>query len=95
MVKFRELVNWHILNDDEFVGFFGDSEYFSENGGLKMGYWSFLDIIEPENIRVKENFTLDDKIDDSELLNPTPWLVENDNGKLCVVQIMYHDHGDN
>lgn len=95
MITFRKLVNFFILNDDEWVGFFGDSEYVHENGEVKMGYWSFLDIIEPESIRVKEHFTLDDEIDDSELLNPTPWMVKNDNGQLCVVEIRYQNYNYN
>ena len=70
----------------------GYSEYDHESGEVKMGHWSFLDIIERENVRVKEHFTLDDKIDDSELLDPTPWAIKNDNGQLCVVQIVYTDY---
>ena len=92
MIKFRELINYLILNEDRWIGFQGDSEYVHENGEIKMGFWSFLDIIEQENVRVKEHFTLDDEISDLELLNPTPWAVENDNGQLCVVEIIYKDY---
>ncbi len=92
MIKFRELINYFILNEDRWIGFQGDSEYTNENGDIKMGFWSFLDIIEQENVRVKEHFTLDDEISDLELLNPTPWAIENDNGQLYVVEIIYKDY---
>ena len=92
MIKFRELINYLILNEDRWIGFQGDSEYVHENGEIKMGFWSFLDIIEQENVRVKEHFTLDDEISDLELLNPTPWAIENDKGQLCVVEIIYKDY---
>ena len=92
IITFRDVINYFILNDDGWVGFQGDSEYNHENGEIKMGHWSFLDIIERENVRVKEHFTLDDKINDSELLDPTPWVIKNDNGQLCVVQIVYTDY---
>ena len=88
MIKFRELLNYLLLNDGR-VGFMGDSEYIDEEGEIRMGYWAFLNIV--EDIHIKDNFTLDDEIDDSELLGIPVYAVENDNGQLCIVEFIYKE----
>lgn len=89
-IKFRNLLNPYILNDEK-VGFQGNSEYEDENGKLRMGYWTFLDIIDIEDAHVNNHFTLDDEIEDYQLLNMIGWKVKNDNGTLCIVQFIYPD----
>ncbi|WP_405265312.1 hypothetical protein [Methanobrevibacter sp.] len=93
MIKFRELVNYFILNDEK-VGFQGDSEYQDENGEIRMGYWSFLDIFGVEYSYMNDYFTLDDEIDDSELLEKSIWKIKNDNGVICLVEIVYNDYDE-
>ena len=89
MVKFRDLLNPLILNDG-WVGFCGDSEYISENGEVRMGYWAFLDALEIDDGHSGNYLTLDDEIDDSKLFGETRWEVENDEGLLCTVKFMYN-----
>ena len=93
MIKLRDLLNPLILNDG-WVGFQGNSEYVLENGEVRMGYWTFLDIIDAGDAHKKDNFTLDDEIDESELLDDITWKVENDIGQLCVVQFTYNGNND-
>lgn len=88
MVKFRELVNPVILNAG-WVNFNGDSEFIDANGEYQLGNWSFLDIIDDEDSRTRDNFVLDDEIDEEEVYDSTPWAVENDKGQLCIIQINY------
>ena len=68
MIEIQELLNPLILNTKEYVGFFGDSEY-KTNDDVKMGYWSFIGIADEKDAEdFKENyqiFRLTDEIDDN------------------------------
>ena len=90
MVRIRELINCAILND-RWVGFFGDSEYQSDNGDIRMGYWSFIGIF--ENIVDGFYCGLDDEISDDELTGNHLYIVKNDNGVVCCIKLMYDGPG--
>ena len=81
MVKYRELVNTAILNDEEWLGFFGDSEYETDDGEIRMGYWSFIGVFRK----------LDDDISDDALTGEYIYRVMNDNGNVCEIILTYND----
>ncbi len=85
MVKFRNIVNPAILNDCNYIGFQGDSEYVNQDGYLRMGYWSFIGAIYPTE---DDEFTLDTEVD-SEILNDHTFMVMNDKNKLCFIRFNY------
>ena len=91
MVSIRELVNCNILNNSDYVGFFGDSEYQSDNGDIRMGYWSFIGIF--ENIIDGFYCGVDDEISDDELTGEHLYIVKNDKGVVCCIKLMYNRPG--
>ena len=76
MVKFRELVNTSILNSEEWMGFFGDSEYETDDGELRMGYWVFIGTF--NNIAQGFYGELDDEISDDALTGEYLYRIKND-----------------
>ena len=100
MVSIRELVNCAILNDGEWVGFFGDSEYKMDDGKIRMGYWSFVSILENFvddviGFNLVDGFyrELDDEISDDELTGNHLYIVKNDKGVVCCIKLMYDGLG--
>ena len=89
MVKYRELVNTAILNDEEWLGFFGDSEYETDDGEIRMGYWSFIGVF--RNIPQRFYKELDDDISDDALTGEYIYRVMNDNGNVCEIILTYND----
>lgn len=90
MVKFRELLNPLLLNDEKYVNFQGDSEYHNDKGDLVMGMWAFIGVLDDSEKSV-DDLNLDNEIDDSLLFdNDALFHLVNDNGKLCLVQFFYH-----
>ena len=91
ILKFRNLVNPLILNDEDMVGFQGDSEYINGNGKLICGTWTFEDADIDE---VKDtDWNLDSEIPEDVLWDEiTYYLVANDNGKLCEIRLVYNSN---
>lgn len=89
MVKFRELINTSILNDEKWIGFLGDSEYVNDKGELVMGMWAFIDVIDNSQ---KTYITLDANISEEMIKdwNNWNWLVMNDNGHKCEIKLFYN-----
>ena len=93
MVKISQLLNSGILNAG-WVGFSGDSEFQSEDGEWKLGYWSFIGIIdESEVAEIEEEYGgwhLDDDFPEEAVFNQDKDIpVYNNKGQLCVVQFHY------
>lgn len=87
LLTFRELVNPAILNDEDMVGFFGDSEYENVDGKLIMGYWTFVDVLKDEPVR-DTDWNLDSVIEEETLWDGIQnYLVRNDNGTLCEIKL--------
>jgi hypothetical protein len=84
MVKFRDLVNPLILNDCNYIGFQGDSEFVDAHGYIRMGCWTYIGA----TISSEDELTLDDEVD-SEILNDHTFMVRNDKGKLCFLQFSF------
>ena len=90
MIKIRDLLNPKILNNEDYVGFYGDSEYTNEDGELVMGAWRFI-LIYDGWLRNHEYLTLDDEIDESLLTSEDSSIeVFNDNHELCLVEFHYN-----
>lgn len=93
-VKFREIVNSAILNDDNYVGFLGDSEYVDEAGNIIMGYWEFCHTVKklPKN---KKAYKLDDYVEVYKLhfipKGECYFVIENDNEEICLVRFIYDE----
>ena len=89
LLKFRELVNPQILNDEDMKGFHGDSEYINVDGKLVLGGWTFCDVLEDYPVE-EYDWNLD-----SEIEEPTLWdniqyyLVRNDNGTMCEIKLHF------
>lgn len=94
MVKISQLLNPLILNDG-WVNFQGDSEFYTKNGDLKMGAWSFIGIIDDESevAKIEERYGgwhLDDDFPEEAVFNQDKDIpVYNEKGQLCVVQLHY------
>ncbi len=88
MVKFRRLVNTCILNETDWIGFLGDSEYVNQYDEIVMGYWVWLDDAEegPETI-----YCLDDEIEDDEVFQCNTYRIRNDNGEICIIRLLYDE----
>lgn len=88
MVKYRDLLNPHFLNEEK-VGFFGDSEFIDNDGKLQMGYWTFRTLFDGW-LKDVEYPTLDDEADTGVILKGDGYVeLFNDNGDLCGVEFMY------
>ena len=68
LLKFRELVNPTILNDEDMVGFQGDSAYVKCDGKVIFGSWIFCDAFNDGTPVKDTDWTLD-----SEIEEPTLW----------------------
>lgn len=103
-VQIRQLVNYKILNDEELIGFTGDSQCpVPGTEDYYLGYWSFLEVDEPydnddveclddeEEFGDSEPYTLDSWIPISWLFENVeyPWEIWNDNGHPCLVILNY------
>ena len=86
MVKFRELINTCILNDTDWVGFLGDSEYINQYGELVMGFWAWLDQVEEG---LETIYCLDDEIEDNEVFHSNTYRIRNDYGEICIIKLLY------
>lgn len=87
-VKISELLNPLILND-EWVHFQGDSEYYNNDGDLKMGYWSFLGLSDDEP--TENDWNLEDEIPEEAIYDDKyHFKVINAKGNVCVVQFHYY-----
>lgn len=90
MLKFRDLINPAILNDEDMVGFTGDSEYTDEEGELIMGSWIFVDAMNDGTPVREDDWTLDSKIKESTLYDNIKYYhVVNDNGTLCEIKLNF------
>ena len=89
ILTFRELINSTILNDEDMVGFQGDSEYRNCDGKLVFGSWSFTDVYEDEPVQ-ESDWNLDSEIPEHTLWDGIQdYLVRNDNGTLCEIQLKF------
>jgi hypothetical protein len=88
ILKFRDLINPNILNDEDMIGFQGDSEYVNGDGELVCGTWTFID----KGFDVREDdWNLDSEILEDVLWgNLTHYLVKNDNGTVCEIRLQYN-----
>ena len=94
MVTFRRLVNTAILNSEKWIGFQGDSEYQTEDGEWRLGYWTFLgvykEIVDGYAHSLDEEITDDEFNEIMEMNNGrTISNVENDNGTVCLIGLIY------
>lgn len=90
MTTYRDLLNPTILNN-EWVGFFGDSEFINKNGELIMGAWTFNTLFDGW-LRDVEYPTLDTEVDEDEISKGNHYVeLFNDNGDLCGVEFLYGD----
>ena len=88
-LTFRELINYSILNDENMVGFQGDSEYENCDGDMVFGSWSFTGVYEDEPIK-DSDWNLDSEIPEHTLWDEIQdYLVRNDNGTLCEIRLMF------
>lgn len=77
-----------MLNEaEEWIGFFGDSEYEKEDGEIRMGNWALMGTF--DKIIRDFHLELDDDILDDKLTGL--YIVKNDNGTVCLVKLMYDD----
>ena len=89
ILKFRDIINPNILNDEDMVGFQGDAEYTNGDGKLVCGTWTFVDA----GLDEKEN----DWNLDSEILEDVLWgeityyIVKNDNGTVCEIRLQFNN----
>ena len=89
-VKFRDLVNPLILNDESYVGFQGDCEFVDENGELQMGTWTFKNAYCMDGEYDENDKFLDSTVHENLLFGGfNPFEVYNDNGVLCIVEIQF------
>ena len=88
MVKFKELVNTSILDDEKWVGFFGDSEYINDNGEVVMGYWSFDGI--NNNIEEDLSNTYDMELSEDELTGQKGYTLLNSKSTICLITLYYN-----
>lgn len=90
LLKFRELVNPNVLNDEDMVGFIGDSEYETVDGKLVCGSWLFVDVYDDEPVK-ETDWNLDSQIKEETLYdNIQYYLVRNDNGNMCEIKLKFH-----
>ena len=90
MLKFRDLINPAILNDEDMVGFQGDSEYTNEDEELIMGSWSYIDAMNDGTPVREEDWNLDSEIKESTLYDNIQYYdVVNDNGTLCEIKLNF------
>lgn len=86
-IAIKQLINPNIL-DNEWEGFFGDSEYIAEDGSVKLGYWTLCKVLDDE--KNEEVFTVNDKIDEKNITAETYLKIINSNNNLCLVKLMYN-----
>ena len=89
LLTFRELVNSAILNDEDMVGFQGDSEYINADGKLVYGSWIFRDVLDDTPVK-ESDWDLDSEIEEETLWDEIQYyLVKNDNGVLCEIELRF------
>ena len=87
MIEIKQLINPNIL-DNEWEGFFGDSEYIAEDGSLKLGYWTLCKVLDAKMLN-GIYYTINDKIDESQLTGNNYFKILNSNNNLCFVKLVY------
>ena len=88
MVKFKQLVNTSILDSEEWIGFFGDSEYKNKDGEVVMGYWSFDGI--NNNLEADSSNTYDMELSEDELTGQKGYTLLNGKGTICLITLYYN-----
>lgn len=91
LLKFRDLINPNVLNDEDMVGFIGDAEYENCDGKLVFGSWRFVGAYEGEPVK-DSDWNLDSEIKEETLYdNIQYYLLRNDNGTMCEIKLKFHN----
>ena len=92
MVKFKQLVNTSILDSEEWIGFFGDSEYKNKDEKIVMGYWSFDGI--DNDLLPKLSNTYEMELSEDEINGQKGYTLLNNKGSVCLITLYYRKDGD-
>lgn len=91
-VRLRDVLNPNILNDADYVGFQGDSEFVGKDGKLHIGSWTYKKNLGTwaSTYPDETDWTLDSQVDVRLLFGGfNPFEICNDNGELCLVEFHY------